>query len=147
MEQLTDKMKVLLASTFAFYLKTQFFHWNVTGPNFPQDHEFFGNLYEEIQGSIDLTAEEIRALGSFVPGSLQRFIVLSIIDEQETIPTAAAMYTILRNDNDIIIALLNECRNLADEVGANGLVNYLEDRLDTHAKHGWMLRAYTAGMP
>ena len=146
MEQVIEKMKVLLASTFAFYLKTQFFHWNVTGPTFHQDHQFFGNLYEEIQGSIDLTAEEIRALGSFVPGSLQRYMELSMIGEQSNIPTASVMYTTLLNDNDIIIALLNECRSLADQVGANGLVNYLEDRLDTHAKHGWMLRAYTTGI-
>lgn len=145
MEQLIEKMKVLLASSFAFYLKAQFFHWNVTGPTFAQDHEFFGGIYEDVHGSIDRTAEEIRALGSFAPGSFQRYSELSLIGEQINVPTAAAMYDMLRTDNDIMLALLTECRGMADAAGVNGLVNYLEDRLDTHMKHGWMLRAYNAG--
>ena len=46
--ELVNRMKVVLATTFALYLKAHNFHWNVEGPNFPQYHEFFGNLYEEI---------------------------------------------------------------------------------------------------
>lgn len=43
--QLAEQMKVLLASTFSLYLKAHNYHWNVTGPNFGQYHEFFGDLY------------------------------------------------------------------------------------------------------
>ena len=72
MEELINKMKVVLASSFAFYLKAHNFHWNVEGVNFPQYHEFFGNLYEEVHSAIDKIAEEIRALDAYAPGSLKR---------------------------------------------------------------------------
>ena len=67
--QLIDKLKELLASTFSLYLKAHNYHWNVTGPNFAQYHEFFGDFYEEVHGSVDTTAEEIRKLGGFAPGA------------------------------------------------------------------------------
>ena len=61
---LADALKTLLATEYAFSIKAQLFHWNVEGPDFAQLHEFFGNLYEEVyNGSIDRTAEYIRALG------------------------------------------------------------------------------------
>jgi len=62
MDELIDQMKVVLADTFAMYLKAHMFHWNVTGPNFPQLHEFFGDLYEELHGAVDPIAEQIRTL-------------------------------------------------------------------------------------
>ena len=46
MDQLIEQMKVTLASTFTFYLKAHAFHWNVEGSNFPQYHEFFGDIWE-----------------------------------------------------------------------------------------------------
>jgi DNA-binding ferritin-like protein len=34
---------------------------------------------------------------------------------------------------------------IADEAGKRGIVNFLEDRIDVHEKHAWMLRSYTKG--
>jgi hypothetical protein len=45
---LADNLKILLASVNSLSIKVQYFHWNVEGDNFPQYHDFFGNLYEEI---------------------------------------------------------------------------------------------------
>ena len=141
-EMLIEQMKILLASTFALYLKSHNYHWNVTGTNFAQYHEFFGDLYEEIHGSVDTTAEEIRKLGSFAPGSLGRYKELSIIQDETMIPETAIMFSRLRNDNANVILLMYKCRQIADEVGAYGTVNYLEDRISTHEKHAWMLSSF-----
>lgn len=40
----------------------RFCHWNVVGPHFEDDHEFFGELYDELSDEVDLFAERIRAL-------------------------------------------------------------------------------------
>ena len=56
---LSDNLKVLLASTQAFAIKTQNFHWNVEGSNFPQYHEFFNTLYEDVNATIDPIAPRI----------------------------------------------------------------------------------------
>ena len=49
---LTDALKALLATQYAYVIKAQFFHWNVEGPDFSQLHKFFGKIYEEVYGSI-----------------------------------------------------------------------------------------------
>jgi DNA-binding ferritin-like protein len=57
---LADSLKVLLSSVYSFSIKTQYFHWNVEGDNFPQYHDFLNNLYTEVyNNSIDKTAEYI----------------------------------------------------------------------------------------
>ena len=45
MEELVNRMKVVLATSFSFALKTQYYHWNIEGIHFSQYHDFFGNLY------------------------------------------------------------------------------------------------------
>ena len=140
--QLIERMKVLLASTFSLYLKSHNYHWNVTGPNFAQYHEFFGDFYSEIHGSVDSTAEEIRKLGSFAPGALGRYAELSTLQDEIMVPEAGIMFSRLARDNDTILSVLYECRELADQIGAYGTTNYLEGRIDAHEKHAWMLKSF-----
>lgn len=141
MEQLLQQMKVVLASTFAFYLKAHNFHWNVEGPDFAQYHEFLGNLYEEAFGAVDPIAEHIRALNSYAPGSLTRFAQLSVIDDQINIPNALKMIKELEMDNNKLKDELTKAYKLAETTNEAGLSNFLQDRIDIHAKHGWMLRS------
>lgn len=145
MDELIQEMKIALASAFSFYLKAHYFHWNVEGPNFPQYHAFFGDLYEEVYGSVDQFAEEIRALGSYSPGSLGRFKELSIVEDEINIPNSATMIRELMLDNQRIIDLLEKINSMANEQGKSGLSNFIEDRIDKHSKHGWMLRAISKG--
>jgi starvation-inducible DNA-binding protein len=141
MEQLTENMKVVLASVFSLYLKAHYFHWNVEGPNFPQYHSFLNDLYEEIYGSIDTIAEEIRTLGAYAPGSFVRYKDMTIIEDEVNIPQALGMITKLHDDNLKIIKLLKETQKMAEEENAVGLANFLQDRIDRHYKHDWMLRS------
>jgi starvation-inducible DNA-binding protein len=141
MEQLIENMKVVLASVFSLYLKTHYFHWNVEGPNFPQYHSFLNDLYEEIYGSIDTIAEEIRTLGAYAPGSFVRYKDMTIIEDEVNIPQALGMITKLHDDNLKVIKLLKETQKMAEEENAVGLANFLQDRIDRHYKHDWMLRS------
>lgn len=141
MEELHNALKIVLANTFTMYFKTHSYHWNVIGPNFPQYHDFFGDLYGELHGAVDPIAEHIRAVNSFAPASLDRISELSEISEADTIPTSEKMFQNLIKDNDTVISSLKNAYNLADKAGELGLANYLQDRLDVHAKHGWMLKA------
>ena len=141
MEQLIENMKVVLASVFSLYIKTHYFHWNVEGPNFPQYHSFLNDLYEEIYGSIDTIAEEIRTLGAYAPGSFARYKDMTIIEDEVNIPQALGMITKLHDDNLKVIKLLKETQKMAEEENAVGLANFLQDRIDRHYKHDWMLRS------
>lgn len=145
MEELHNALKIVLADTFTMYFKTHSYHWNVIGPNFSEYHEFFGELYGELHGAVDVIAEQIRAVNSFAPSSLDRLKELTRIEEADTIPAADRMFQVLINDNNIVLDSLKQAYDLADKNEELGLANFLQDRMDIHKKHGWMLRA-TAGM-
>jgi starvation-inducible DNA-binding protein len=140
---LADNLKTLLATEYAFSIKAQLFHWNVEGPDFAQLHEFFGNLYQEVyDGSIDRTAEYIRAMQDYAPGSFERFAELSQIQGQTKIPRARLMIEELLQNNDQMLNLLNECFAAAEQENQQGIANFIAERIDAHQKHGWMLRSF-----
>jgi len=143
METLIEMMKKVLADSFALYLKAANYHWNVEGMNFPQYHEFFGKLYEEVYGSIDSTAEEIRTLDAYAPASFARFSELTDIEDELTVPMAIEMANRLKADNEVVLASLNMAFKLANEFDKQGLADYLAGRIDAHNKHAWMLRSIT----
>ena len=138
---LVDNLKVLLGSTFAFYVKIHGFHFNIEGDNFPQYHKFLGDFYAEVYNSIDPIGEYIRTLDSYAPGSLSRYAELTIIEDQTKIPRPNLMFAELLSDNDKMIDLLNACFVSAEEENKQGIANFIAERLDAHEKHSWMLRS------
>jgi starvation-inducible DNA-binding protein len=144
MDELVEKMKVVLGNTFVMYMKTHGYHWNVIGSDFPQYHDFFGDIYGELWAAVDDIAEQIRQIDAFAPGTLSRMIELSNIDEDDKIPTAPKMVTNLLDANEKVLTCLKEAYKLANENEVDGLANFLQDRMMAHTKHGWMLKA-TAG--
>lgn len=143
MDELVEQMKVCLASTFAFYLKAHNFHWNVEGPNFPQYHSFFEGIYSDAWGAVDGIAEHLRTLKAYAPGSFSRYKDLSIVEDELNIPNAMSMVAKLEADNQKIIDQLFKTQMSAEKQKKTGLANFLQDRIDIHEKHGWMLRSIT----
>ena len=47
----------------------------------------------------------------------------------------------IEKTNQEVIASLNKVFSLGMKANKQGLCNFIADRLDTHEKHGWMLRA------
>jgi len=141
METLIEIMRKVLADTFAMYLKAHNYHWNVEGSNFPQYHEFFGNLYEELHDAVDPIAEEIRSLDAYAPGSFSRFLELTDIEDELSIPTGIEMAVRLSTDNEKVLTTLNVAFKLANQLDKQGLADFIAGRIDTHNKHGWMLRS------
>ena len=140
---LADSLKTLLATEYAFVIKAQLFHWNVEGPDFAQLHEFFGNIYEEVyENSIDQTAEFIRILDDYTPGSFERFGELSEISGQTKIPRARLMIEELLANNDQMMDLLNMCFQSATEENQQGIADFLSQRLSQHGKYKWQLTSY-----
>ena len=138
---LLDELKKVHADAFTFYLKAHFYHWNVEGPDFPQYHDFLQNLYQEVFASIDSLAELIRTLDSYAPGTLTRLKELTTIEETDDVPDAKTMMTRLLQENNILRASLLTAYKTADTTGEVGISNFLQDRIQAHEKHSWMLRS------
>src|SRR5271167_3140341 len=71
----------VLADTYTLYLKTQNFHWNVTGPMFRTLHLMFEEQYVDLADAVDAIAERIRSLGVFAPASFVAYSRLGSIEE------------------------------------------------------------------
>jgi starvation-inducible DNA-binding protein len=141
METLIEQLKTILGTNFALYLKAHGYHWNIEGSNFPQYHDFLNNLYTSIFLQTDTIAEHIRALNSYAPGSLARMLELADIQEATNIPDGISMMRDLAADNDRFILHLRAGIVAADGANEPAVGNFLQDLLDVHQKHGWMLRS------
>lgn len=141
MEQLHKLAKIAFASEFSFYLKAHQFHWNVEGMFFESLHTLFGKIYEEVYGSIDTFAEQIRALGSYMPGSYTRLSMLSKVEDETEILEAKQMVQELLLDNEKMKVILKKLFEMSEAAGEHGFSDFVAGRIDAHAKHGWMLRA------
>ena len=138
---LIDELKKVHADAFTYYLKAHFYHWNVEGPNFPQYHDFLQNLYQEVFASVDTFAELIRTLDSYAPGTLTRLKELTTVEETDDIPDALTMMSRLLMENNILRASLLTAYRTAESTGEVGISNFLQDRIQAHEKHAWMLRS------
>ena len=79
-------LNALLADTYMLQLKTQFYHWNVTGSHFIALHEQFGAQYAAIAVAVDEVAERVRAIGHFTNGTFRDFAASSDIKEDKALP-------------------------------------------------------------
>jgi len=142
MDELVTSMKIVLANTFAMYFKAHGHHWNVEGKDFSQLHDFFSNLYQELFAAADVIAEEIRALDDYAPYNMTEMASTTTVKESNIYGVdVSGMIADLIDANVSVIEALNTAHKLADADGNRGLVNLIEERLDIHAKHAWMLRA------
>jgi starvation-inducible DNA-binding protein len=141
MDELSQALKIVLANHYAFSLKAQNFHWNVEGPDFKQYHDLFGEIYEEVYGSVDTIAERVRTIGFYTPGSFRRYLELSQIEDQVEIPNSRSMIEKLLADISTVQTSIKVCYDLAEQNSNHGLSNLLAERQDAFAKHAWMLTA------
>jgi starvation-inducible DNA-binding protein len=140
---LADDLKTLLATQYAFVIKAQYFHWNVEGSDFGQLHDFFGNIYSEVyENAIDQTAEFVRILDEYTPGSFERFQELSLVQGQTKIPRARLMIEELYADSQIVIDFLNQCFAAAEQENQQGIADFIAGRIDAMGKHRWQLRSF-----
>lgn len=137
-----DALNKNLADTYAVYMKTHAYHWNVTGPQFHSLHEMFEEQYRELWEALDEIAERVRALGVFAPTSGKQFSDLSPITSADTSPPAAGkMVENLLEDHETLIRRSREGLATAEEAGDAASADLLTVRIQTHEKFAWMLRA------
>lgn len=139
--QMTEGLAKLLADTYTLYLKTQNFHWNVTGPHFHSLHKMFEEEYVELAAAVDEIAERIRALGAVTPGSFADFLKLTSVKEETGTPIASDMVKKLLADHETVIAHLQSLMPVAQKLNDEATLDLLITRTEIHQKTAWMLRS------
>ena len=139
---LSDALKQFLATTYAYTVKAQHFHWNVEGPDFGQLHKFFQKIYEDAYESIDHTAEYIRTEEEYTPGSFERFQELSLIQGQTKVPRARLMLEELLADTQTMKDLVMQVFASAQQAGREDIANFMAERQNSHGKYMWQIKSY-----
>jgi len=143
-EQVAASLAAFLADTYTLYLKTHYFHWNVTGPRFRELHLMFEEEYNELWQAVDLIAERIRALGAEAPGTYKEFSKLSSIQEPDCAPAAEVMVEELLRGHEAVVRTARKALKPAERAGDQVSMDLLTERMQVHEKTAWMLRSMLA---
>lgn len=141
MTALSNTLNALMADTYALYLKTQNYHWHVTGSRFKTLHELFEEQYLELALAVDEIAERIVMKGNKAPATFREFEKLTQINAGDPSINANQMVMELADDNNTLVEDLNKAMLLAQEQRDEGTVNLLANRISAHEKARWMLNA------
>ena len=140
-KEIADGLSRLLADTYTLYLKTHYFHWNVTGPMFQTLHLMFETQYTELALAVDLIAERIRALGFPAPGSYSEYAKLSSISETTNVPKATEMILLLVEGQEAVCRTARSIYAATEKANDEPTADLLTQRLQLHEKTAWMLRS------
>lgn len=140
-KSIAEGLKVLLADTYSLYLKTQNYHWNVTGPLFKSLHDMTEDQYTALATANDDIAERIRQLGVKAPGSYKAYGEMTAIADGDEDKDAQGMAAELAADHETVVRRIRPLQETADKAGDNATVALLDDRLNEHEEAAWMLRS------
>jgi starvation-inducible DNA-binding protein len=140
-QKIANELTHFLADTYTLYLKTQNFHWNVTGPHFHSLHQMFEEQYKELAEAVDLVAERIRALKCVALASFSHFLKLSSIKEENGLPATKDMLKQLLRDHEAIVQHAYVIVAKAQKVHDEATVDVMIERIREHEKAAWMLRS------
>jgi starvation-inducible DNA-binding protein len=144
-KDIAEGLSRLLADTYTLYLKTHYFHWNVTGPMFNTLHLMFETQYTELALAVDLVAERIRSLNIYAPGTYRDFARLSSIKESDSVPKAQAMIAELVAGHEAVCRTARSVFPAAETASDEATADLLTQRLQLHEKTAWMLRSLLEG--
>lgn len=139
--EIAEGLSRLLADTYTLYLKTHYFHWNVTGPMFNTLHLMFETQYTELALAVDLVAERIRSLGVYAPGTYAQFAKLTSIEETVDVPKANDMIRELVAGHEAVCRTARSVFPAAEKADDEATADLLTQRLQLHEKTAWMLRS------
>jgi starvation-inducible DNA-binding protein len=140
--QIAEKATKLLADTYALYLKTHNYHWNVTGPMFNSLHNMFEEQYDELAVAVDEIAERIRTLGAYAPGSFADFAAMTDIADAARGTSAMDMVRQLADDQMTVASAARALAEVAGEAGDDVSNDLGIQRQQVHEKNAWMLRSH-----
>jgi len=142
--EIAESLTRLMADTYTLYLKSHYYHWNVTGPMFQTLHLMFEQHYNELWTAVDPIAERIRSLGFPAPGTYREFSKLSSIKEDTGVPSAENMIRSLVEGHEAVIRTARAAFKPAERAADQSTMDLLTQRMQVHEKTAWMLRSLLA---
>lgn len=141
-EKLVKRVNEYLANIGVMYIKLHNLHWNVTGGQFVQVHEYLETLYDEFAELMDRTAEILKMHEQMPLGSMKEYLAEATIEELKDEPIdIPSTLKIVLGDMKTLKAQAEALREKADKTDTYAIVNMAEDDLAHYDKTIWFLKA------
>jgi starvation-inducible DNA-binding protein len=138
-----EALKQGISDSFTMYFRAHAYHWNVEGSDFSEYHKFFKKIYEDVYGSIDEWAENIRKLNALAPQSVEEVGMPSLIKSVFVGSNPMEMSIALYEANEVVLASIDAAAKIANEINEQGIADFLASRDNMHKKWRWQLNAIT----
>ena len=137
--EMREKLIIILASLYSLSLKTQNYHWNITGENFYQYHKLLEKLYKDSLNSIDTLAEHIKLYKEKIPATLEDFAKLSVIKNAKNDVDAHTMLDNLFLANQLIVDTILHWIEVYEKDCKRTTVNLLDEILEEREEAIYLL--------
>ena len=135
-----EALNVILADTFALYLKTKNFHWHVSGPHFRDYHLMFDEHAAELLASTDELAERVRKIGGNTLRSIGHIgSKQTLTDNDADYVSPEDMLAELHADTLTTIKAMRAAHEVCDEHDDIATASILENFIDAAEKRAWFL--------
>ena len=133
-------LKIILADSYAIYLKTKNFHWHVSGPYFRDYHLLLDEQAAEILAVTDAIAERARKTGNTTIRSIGDIARHQTIkDNDDEFVTPQDMLGELREDNLHMVESLRRAKEVADAAKDNATSGLIDTWTDEAERRAWFL--------
>ncbi|MBX9616382.1 MAG: DNA starvation/stationary phase protection protein [Caulobacteraceae bacterium] len=135
-----DALKIILANSYAIYLKTKNFHWHVSGPYFRDYHLLLDEQAAEILAVTDSIAERARKTGNTTIRSIGDVARHQTIkDNDAEFVTPQDMLSELRADNLHMVESFRRAKAVADKAMDNATSGLIDAWTDEAERRAWFL--------
>lgn len=139
-KKISQTLNVLLADTFALYLKTKNFHWHVSGRHFRDYHLLLDEQSDQIFATTDELAERVRKVGGTTLRSIGQISKLqTLTDNNEDYVPPREMLRELMNDNKKVAAAMRKAHKVVDDLDDAATAGLLENFIDATERRTWFL--------
>ena len=140
MENIINKLNVLLADLNVYYRKLQNYHWNIEGKDFFIIHAKLEEYYDEVYEQIDEIAEQILTIGGQPLGRLKDYIEVSGMQEAENkkVKCEEVFENIIKDMNNLLKEV-KDIKKEADEQNEFSTSAMMDNYISNYSKKLWML--------
>ncbi len=133
-------LNLLLADTFALYMKTKNFHWHMSGAHFRDYHLLLDEQSVQIYAMTDPIAERVRKIGGTTLRSVGHIARLQrLSDNDADFVTPLDMLAELRDDNRRLADAMREVHALCDDKNDVATASLIEVWIDETERRAWFL--------
>lgn len=147
-KNVASALQNVLSDTYALFLVTHNYHWNVEGQNFVSLHTLFEQQYTELFAAVDEIAERIRALDAYALPTQYAEIFAQVSkfnnpvgSDKSKQSVAEKMIANLVVLNERVVKSAQIAKELADDLDDEESEDLTIARIQTHQKALWMLKS------